>query len=86
VFSKENSQLSHLSLRLLKSVIRMVKNRQNQTSKIVRKYQDAIFLICKSCFWCASWILTDYNYSEQCPTCSSIKMESIPISETESYL
>jgi hypothetical protein len=63
----------------------MVKNRQNQTSKIVRKYQDAKFLICNSCFWCASCISTDYNYTEHCPTCSSIKMESIPISETEAY-
>jgi hypothetical protein len=67
------------------SVVNMIKNRQNQTSNIVRKYQNAKFLICNSCFWCASSISSDYNYTERCPTCRSTKIESVPISETEAY-
>ena len=43
------------------------------------------FLICPSCFWCASY----FNYSEvatRCPTCSNDNVESIPISNEELYM
>jgi hypothetical protein len=82
VFSRDNSRLSLTTIEM--SINRMIKIRQNQTAKIVRKYQDATFLICNSCFWCASCISADYNHTEQCPNCST-KMESIPISEREAY-
>ena len=42
------------------------------------------FLLCQSCFWCASY----YNYSEvvtRCPTCDSNSIESLPISNSEFY-
>jgi hypothetical protein len=42
------------------------------------------FLLCQSCFWCASY----FNYSEvvpRCPACDSINIESLPISNSEFY-
>ena len=43
------------------------------------------FLLCPSCFWCASY----FNYSKvaiRCPTCRSDNVESMPISNDESYM
>ena len=43
------------------------------------------FLICNSCFWCASFCMTnDHNGSEAaiysyCPVCNKMQIESIPI-------
>jgi len=82
VFSRDNSRLSLTTIEM--SVNRMIKIRQNQTAKIVRKYQDATFLICNSCLWCASWLDGD-NSIQRCPTCTSEKLELIPIGETEAY-
>ena len=42
------------------------------------------FLLCPSCFWCASY----FNYIEvatRCPTCGSDNIESLPISNGEFY-
>jgi hypothetical protein len=62
----------------------MIKKGQNQSSEIIRKYHDAKFLVCNSCLWCASWLAGD-NYFERCPTCTSERLELIPIAETEAY-
>jgi hypothetical protein len=59
-------------------------SRQDQTSYTIRKYHHAKFLICNSCLWCASW-LNGVNYIQRCPTCTSEKLELIPIGETEGY-
>ena len=43
------------------------------------------FLICKSCFWCASCVYDPYRMIK-CPTCNeSTTIESIPLSNHESY-
>lgn len=42
------------------------------------------FLICESCFWCAS-ILEDGALISRCPCCKSNMLESIPITTGESY-
>ena len=59
-------------------------SRNNQTSRVVREYHHAKFLICNSCLWCSSWLGGD-NSIQICPTCRSEKLESIPIAETEAY-
>jgi hypothetical protein len=42
------------------------------------------FLICNSCFWCAS--LCSDSRTVKCPTCNSYSnLESIPISKNESF-
>jgi hypothetical protein len=43
------------------------------------------FLICRVCFWCASYLYGCYKVAEKCPICnnsdSSSNIESIPISD-----
>jgi hypothetical protein len=56
---------------------------QNQKSSTIRKYRQAEFMICNSCFWCAS-NLSSY-YPAKCPSCNIHNIELIPISETEAY-
>jgi hypothetical protein len=45
------------------------------------------FLLCGSCFWCASQS-NNCNTSDmitECPSCNGIKVESLPISHDEVY-
>jgi hypothetical protein len=49
------------------------------------------FVICQSCFWCASDISTQYNKMNKekiiakCPFCNADNIESTPIAENEKY-
>jgi hypothetical protein len=43
------------------------------------------FLICKSCFWCASLLNTRYRFFNECPSCMNSELESMPISFDETY-
>ena len=42
---------------------------------IKKKY----FLLCESCFWCASSIYIDSSINRICPVCNNINVESISI-------
>jgi len=42
------------------------------------------FLLCKSCFWCAS-LLNNRPTVDVCPSCMKAELESIPISLREIY-
>lgn len=42
------------------------------------------FLICQSCFWCASCINAKVTVSK-CPVCQSRKIEYLPIADDEFY-
>jgi hypothetical protein len=61
--------------------------------KRFKKYQrrgDIHFVICNSCFWCASYISTNtlersFYVSAKCPDCREGNMESIPINQNEIY-
>ncbi|TLY11548.1 MAG: hypothetical protein E6K85_01225 [Thaumarchaeota archaeon] len=46
--------------------------------------QRTEFLICESCFWCAS-ILRGGTLVGRCPCCKSNMLESIPIRTGEPY-
>jgi len=43
------------------------------------------FLMCKSCYWCASCLMDDQAYFSICPECLTDKMEWLPISQSEYY-
>jgi len=43
------------------------------------------FLICSSCFWCASYLNSKHRSIEICPTCNDANVESMPISFDETY-
>jgi len=54
-------------------------------SKEVKVSDKINFLICESCFWCASYF---NNYSmvvTKCPICGNKNIESMPISHDEVY-
>lgn len=38
------------------------------------------FLLCESCFWCASYCNSYRKVVSKCPTCGRDNVESIPIS------
>ena len=43
------------------------------------------FLMCKSCFWCASFLNSTDRYPNSCPECMNSELESMPISFDETY-
>ncbi len=58
--------------------------KQHQQIGTIRRYHDAAFLICNSCFWCASTLSKNTSYLI-CPACEGMKLESTPLSEREAY-
>jgi hypothetical protein len=43
------------------------------------------FLLCPSCFWCASSFSPDFTSLEKCPRCIEGNIEITPIAENEKY-
>jgi hypothetical protein len=48
------------------------------------------FMLCRSCFWCASYFIVDdeddnVTITSKCPTCDKGKVESMPIADGELY-
>ncbi|MDQ6864958.1 MAG: hypothetical protein M3044_14180 [Thermoproteota archaeon] len=44
------------------------------------------FLICNSCFWCASCLTLDVEFAiDKCPYCEGSSIEYIPIAANETY-
>jgi hypothetical protein len=41
------------------------------------------FLICESCFWCASCLNVAKMTVTKCPSCSGARLESMPIADNE---
>jgi hypothetical protein len=55
----------------------------------VRPTKQRYFMICQTCFWCASYtgiidIMNELSF-ERCPICNDNKIESLPILFDESY-
>jgi hypothetical protein len=60
-------------------------------SKRYRRRGDIYFVICNSCFWCASYISTNpddtnNNTQAKCPDCLKGSIESIPVAKNEGYV
>ena len=62
------------------------------TATIIKKGADRLdnriskqvnFILCSSCFWSAS--LLDARELEVCPSCKSVKLESMPVAGNEMY-
>ena len=43
------------------------------------------FLVCRSCFWCASELLGNHDIVFVCPTCFSDKLESLPLTLNDGF-
>jgi hypothetical protein len=70
----------------LKSIFLQTSNQDQPSEKkgIVKNIQ---FLLCGSCFWCASQS-NNCNTSDmitECPSCNATRVESLPISHDEVY-
>jgi len=48
-------------------------------------YNQRNFLMCNSCFWCASFVNSRYRSFSECPACMDSELESMPISLNERY-
>jgi hypothetical protein len=65
-------------------------NLDNISSRKTR-ISDIHFLLCQSCFWCASYT-SPFLYKRmtketitKCPSCNEENLESLPITENEKY-
>ena len=50
-----------------------------------REFRGIHFLLCQGCLWCASFIGIHERMITQCPSCNSVRLESMPIAEKEAY-
>jgi predicted Zn-ribbon and HTH transcriptional regulator len=52
-----------------------------------RSIEQKSFMLCASCFWCASSYLNAYksNIASKCPNCQKSTIELLPICENEIY-
>ena len=55
----------------------------SRTSSVIKKIG---FLLCNSCFWCASYLnLENSSIPFQCPSCKQNAIEWMPISVNDAY-
>jgi len=55
-----------------------------ERNEIKSTFKQPHFLLCSSCFWCASCIRLDVSVA-RCPSCNDNKVEWMPITENEIY-
>jgi hypothetical protein len=85
------------------STIRIIGNKNGTDDDFIgrkiRISDEIYFLICQSCFWCASYYITPKMFSRmtkatknisavnitKCPSCIEGNIESLPITENEEY-
>jgi hypothetical protein len=41
------------------------------------------FLLCESCFWCASCIDSEQKHITRCPSCKDFRLKFLPINDNE---
>lgn len=62
-------------------------DKASSSSSSSNKVLDIEFLLCNSCFWCASYYHTPSSDSgiAKCPVCHKYDLESMPLSSGEAY-
>jgi hypothetical protein len=56
-----------------------------QPSRDIIVAKEIHFLLCESCFWCASCLNVGKRTVTKCPSCRDARLESMPISDCEIY-
>ncbi len=56
-----------------------------QTEEQHNSYNERNFLLCRSCFWCASVLNGMHSTFSTCPSCMNSVLESMPLSFDEKY-
>jgi hypothetical protein len=63
----------------------MVSNEKTSSSPIARISNKIDFLLCNSCFWCASYLnLRSFGVID-CPSCDENTIERMPLSANDVY-
>ncbi|MGH9975459.1 MAG: hypothetical protein ACRD8Z_06435 [Nitrososphaeraceae archaeon] len=60
-------------------------NTKSEINNIKQTINHVYFVICNSCYWCASYFGTDNAHLLKCHDCSSSNTEPIPIATDESF-
>ena len=47
---------------------------------------EDIFILCETCYWCATYFDKDRLPTEKCPICLNRKMSSFPILPNEAFI
>lgn len=70
---------------MLKMVYDVLVNKKLHDDQQYDNSKEKYFLICKSCFWCASFLDNIHRSVEVCPSCMNSELDSMPISFDETY-
>ena len=63
----------------------LASNKKTEASTIARISTKIDFLLCNSCFWCASYLnLRSFGFME-CPSCKENTIERMPLSAYDVY-
>jgi hypothetical protein len=68
---------------MLKMVYDVLINKKLQSGQYCDNSKERYFLICKSCFWCASFLNNIHGSFEVCPSCMNSELDLIPIASDE---
>jgi hypothetical protein len=63
--------------------INYYKKREQTYKATTNKQRD--FLLCESCFWCASCIDSEQKHMTRCPSCNDFRLNYLPITNNEIY-
>ena len=61
------------------------KKQQSEQGQRYDISRERNFVICRSCFWCASLLSNTQRPVETCPLCMNSTLESMPICFDETY-
>jgi hypothetical protein len=65
----------------------MTSNEKTAVSPIARISKKIDFLLCNSCFWCASYLNLRSGFGViECPSCKEHTIERMPLSANDVYL
>ena len=70
---------------MMKNLYYDVLKKKLQSEQSPDSSHERNFLMCKSCFWCASFLYSKYRSLNKCPSCMNPELESMPISLNELY-
>jgi hypothetical protein len=60
-------------------------DRINYDGKQEQVYKQIDFLLCESCFWCATCIDSQKKHMTRCPSCKDFRLKYLIINDNEIY-
>jgi hypothetical protein len=60
-------------------------DRINYDGKQEQVYKQIDFLLCESCFWCATGIDSKQKHMTRCPSCKDFRLKYLIINDNEIY-